>query len=34
MDAVPGLGEHTDSVLSNLGFSTDQITRFRAEGVV
>ncbi len=34
MDAVPGLGEHTDSVLSDLGFSTDQITRFRAEGVV
>jgi itaconate CoA-transferase len=34
MDAVPGLGEHTDAVLSDLGFSTDQITRLRAEGVV
>lgn len=34
MDAVPSLGEHTDSVLLELGFSVDEITQFRAEAVV
>jgi crotonobetainyl-CoA:carnitine CoA-transferase CaiB-like acyl-CoA transferase len=30
----PGFGEHTDSVLAALGFSTAQIARLRAEGAV
>ena len=34
MEAVPALGEHTDSVLSWLGFSPEEITQFRAEAVV
>jgi itaconate CoA-transferase len=34
MEAVPALGEHTDSVLSGLGFSAEEIARFRSEAVV
>jgi itaconate CoA-transferase len=34
MDAVPALGEHTDAVLSELGFSPAEIAALRAEGVV
>ncbi|MGH7289900.1 MAG: CaiB/BaiF CoA transferase family protein, partial [Myxococcota bacterium] len=34
MGAVPGLGEHTDAVLAELGFSTDQIARLRDEGAI
>jgi itaconate CoA-transferase len=31
---VPGLGEHTDAVLGELGFSADAISRLRADGVI
>jgi crotonobetainyl-CoA:carnitine CoA-transferase CaiB-like acyl-CoA transferase len=34
MDAVPALGEHTRSILAELGFAAAQIERFAAEGVV
>lgn len=34
MGAVPGLGEHTDAVLSELGYSADQLTQLRAGGVI
>jgi itaconate CoA-transferase len=34
MDAVPALGQHTDSILSALGYSTAQITQLRAEKAV
>ena len=30
----PGLGEHNDAVLTELGFSTDEINKFRAEGAI
>lgn len=32
--AGPALGEHTDEVLTDLGYSAEQIDAFRAEGVV
>lgn len=32
--AAPSLGQHTDAVLSEAGFSTGEIGRLRAEGVV
>jgi crotonobetainyl-CoA:carnitine CoA-transferase CaiB-like acyl-CoA transferase len=32
--AAPEHGEHTDEVLTELGYSDDQIARFHAEGVV
>lgn len=32
--AGPALGEHTDEVLTDLGYSAEQIEAFRAEGVV
>ncbi len=34
MDPTPALGEHTDSVLSELGYSADYIAQLRAQGVV
>jgi crotonobetainyl-CoA:carnitine CoA-transferase CaiB-like acyl-CoA transferase len=34
MGAVPGLGEHTDAVLAELGFSADQVARLRDEGAI
>lgn len=34
MGAVPGLGEHTDAVLAELGFSVEEIDTLRAEGAV
>jgi crotonobetainyl-CoA:carnitine CoA-transferase CaiB-like acyl-CoA transferase len=33
MDPVPALGEHTDAVLSELGFGPDEIATLRADGV-
>jgi crotonobetainyl-CoA:carnitine CoA-transferase CaiB-like acyl-CoA transferase len=34
MGVVPGLGEHTDAVLSELGVSTDELARLRADGAI
>jgi itaconate CoA-transferase len=34
MGAVPGLGEHTDAVLEELGLSPDEIAALRAEGAI
>ncbi|MBO0865681.1 MAG: CoA transferase, partial [Mycobacterium sp.] len=34
MGAVPGLGEHTDSVLADLGLADDEITALRAQGAI
>ncbi len=31
---APGLGEHTDSVLSELGVNADQVAKLRADGVI
>ena len=30
----PGIGQHTDEILAELGFDADEIARFRAEEVV
>jgi crotonobetainyl-CoA:carnitine CoA-transferase CaiB-like acyl-CoA transferase len=34
MDAVPALGQHTDSLLAGLGYDADQIAALRAQGAV
>jgi itaconate CoA-transferase len=34
MDAVPALGEHTDLVLGELGYSNAAIRSLRAEGAI
>jgi crotonobetainyl-CoA:carnitine CoA-transferase CaiB-like acyl-CoA transferase len=34
MGAVPGLGEHTDSVLAELGLARDEITMMRERGAI
>jgi itaconate CoA-transferase len=34
MGAVPGLGQHTDSVLAELGFADDEIAALREQGVI
>jgi itaconate CoA-transferase len=34
MDAVPALGQHTDALLTSLGYSDVQISALRAEGAV
>jgi itaconate CoA-transferase len=34
MGAVPGLGEHTDRVLSELGLSASELAQLRADGVI
>lgn len=34
MGAVPGLGEHTDAVLAQLGYQTSEIAGLRADGVI
>jgi crotonobetainyl-CoA:carnitine CoA-transferase CaiB-like acyl-CoA transferase len=34
MGAVPGLGQHTDAVLAELGVSQDEIDRLRALGAI
>jgi crotonobetainyl-CoA:carnitine CoA-transferase CaiB-like acyl-CoA transferase len=34
MGAVPGLGEHTDDVLGELGLSATEIATLRADGVI
>lgn len=34
MGAVPGLGEHTEAVLTEFGFTAEELTSLRAEGVI
>jgi crotonobetainyl-CoA:carnitine CoA-transferase CaiB-like acyl-CoA transferase len=34
MDAVPGLGEHTASILGKLGYGTQDLERLRAQGTI
>lgn len=34
MGAVPGLGEHTDAVLTELGLTADDVASLRAEGAI
>ena len=34
MDAVPALGEHTDAILGQQGYSAERIAALRAEGVI
>ena len=34
MDPVPALGQHTDSILAELGFDRDHIERLRSAGVI
>jgi itaconate CoA-transferase len=34
MDPIPDVGEHTDMVLAELGYSVGEIARLRAEGAV
>ena len=34
MGAVPGLGQHTDSVLAELGIADDEIDALRAQGAI
>ena len=34
IDAVPALGQHTDSILGQLGYSSEQIAHLRAEGAI
>jgi crotonobetainyl-CoA:carnitine CoA-transferase CaiB-like acyl-CoA transferase len=31
--ASPGLGEHTDEILTSLGYSPEEVRRFRDDGV-
>ncbi len=34
MGAIPGLGEHTDAVLTELGLTAEELTRLRSEGAI
>jgi crotonobetainyl-CoA:carnitine CoA-transferase CaiB-like acyl-CoA transferase len=34
MDAVPALGEHTDAILQELGYSPEQIATLREAGAI
>jgi itaconate CoA-transferase len=34
MGAVPGLGQHTDAVLTELGMSQNQIDALRVQGAI
>jgi crotonobetainyl-CoA:carnitine CoA-transferase CaiB-like acyl-CoA transferase len=31
---APGLGEHTDEVLADLGYTVEEVTRLRESGVI
>ena len=33
-DRAPLLGEHTDEILTELGYSSDEIAAFRADGTI
>ncbi|MBE3559819.1 MAG: CoA transferase [Ktedonobacteraceae bacterium] len=34
MDPIPAVGEHTEQILSTLGYTTEQLARLRAEGAI
>jgi crotonobetainyl-CoA:carnitine CoA-transferase CaiB-like acyl-CoA transferase len=34
MDAIPALGQDTDAILTELGYTPEQIQNLRQEGVV
>lgn len=34
MGAIPGLGEHTDAVLTEFGFTTEELAQLRADGAI
>lgn len=34
MDAIPALGQHTESILQELGWAEDAIARLRSEGII
>jgi crotonobetainyl-CoA:carnitine CoA-transferase CaiB-like acyl-CoA transferase len=34
LDAVPALGQHTDSILGELGYSSDEIAQLRGDAAV
>ena len=34
MDAVPALGQHTEAILGELGYSRDAIVRLRSEDAI
>lgn len=34
MDEIPSLGQHTDAILAELGYTPQQIERFRQDGVI
>lgn len=34
MDPVPGIGEHTESILAELGFAGDEIAKLKSEGAI
>jgi itaconate CoA-transferase len=34
MDAVPALGQHTQAILAELGYSDSAIAQLKAQGVV
>ncbi len=34
MGAVPGLGQHTDAVLGELGFAADDVAALRSDGAI
>jgi crotonobetainyl-CoA:carnitine CoA-transferase CaiB-like acyl-CoA transferase len=34
MDPVPGVGQHTEAILSELGYDTAKLEKLKAEGAV
>jgi crotonobetainyl-CoA:carnitine CoA-transferase CaiB-like acyl-CoA transferase len=34
LDGVPALGQHTDSILGELGYSSEQIAQLRGDAAV
>lgn len=34
MGAIPGLGQHTDAVLTEIGFTAEELTQLRADGAI
>jgi itaconate CoA-transferase len=34
MDPIPAVGQHTDAILTELGYSSEQISRLRSQGAV